>query len=152
MRRSPTTGICESRALIASCPPFHSSSSIAPLFFLSPCVSFFYSLLLSPKSFSSRHVRRDGRRIAEGKAQWTAERTDAPSGGKPRRDGETSDVLVLGQPRVSFQSAERTLTHTVAQLEGEHMGNLRPPKQRKLTQQDIGFCFHCKCHTVFLDK
>lgn len=96
--------------------------------------------------------RGDGRRITEGKAQWTAERTDAPSEGKPRRDGETSDVLALGQPRVSFQSAECTLTHTVAQLEGEHMGNLRPPKQRKLTQQDIGFCFLCKCHTVFLNK
>lgn len=51
------------------------------------------------------------------------------AGVKQPRDGETSDVLVLGQPRVSFQSVQHTHTHAVKQLEHEHMGNLHCPKQ-----------------------
>lgn len=84
-------------------------------------------------------------------------------GGRPRGQmhrakesrGEMERHLMFsrwGSQECRSNLQERTLTHTVAQLEGEHMGNLCPPKQRKLTQQDIAFCFLCKCHTVFLNK
>lgn len=168
MRRSPATSVCESRALIASRPPSHSSSSIAPpflslavllplLFFTPLSKIFFISTCASTQMEWLPPLRRGAAETGGGSQR-------EKRGGRPRGQmhrakeshGEMERHLMFSrwgsqECRSNLQSAH-SHTRAVAQLEGEHMGNLRPPKQRKLTQQDIGFCFLCKCHTVFLNK